>query len=85
MSNIALALSRIAEDQARARVVRRELAMLRAAQPHLSGIPARHNLARIKSHTDELNTLAILIDLTERLGADELARCEAAAIEDVAA
>jgi hypothetical protein len=81
MSNILTALSRIKQDYARADVVRRELAMLRAAQPHLRGIPARHNLARIAAHTDELNTLAMLIELTDRMGADELARCDAAAME----
>jgi hypothetical protein len=81
MTNTMTALSRIAEDHARAAVVRRELAMLRAAQPHLRGIPARHNLARIAAHTDELNTLDMLIELTDRIGADELARCDAAAME----
>ena len=81
MSNILTALSNIAQDHARAGVLRRELAMLRAAQPHLRGIPARHNLTRIAAHTDELNTLAVLIELTDRIGADELARCDAAAME----
>ena len=82
MSNILTALSRISQDLRRAAVVRRELAMLRAAQPHLRGIPARHNLTRIAAHADELNTLDMLIELTERIGADELARCDAAAMED---
>lgn len=44
-------------DIERAPALRRELGMLRMAQAHLSGIPARHNAARIAERASELARL----------------------------
>ena len=73
------AITEINQDIARAKVLRRELAMLRSAQSHLRGIPARHNLARIAERADELNTLSFLIDHADRVGVEEVVRCNALA------
>jgi len=73
------AITEINQDIARAKVLRRELAMLRSAQPHLRGIPALHNLTRIAEREDELNTLAFLIEHADRVGVEEVVRCNAMA------
>lgn len=52
-----------AADVARVAVLRREIGMLRQAQSHLSGIPARHNLLRIAERQDLLATLDALVAL----------------------
>lgn len=69
-------ISEINQDIARANVLRREIGMLKQVQPNLSGIPARQNLQRIAEREDELQTLACLIDLTERVGVEDMARHE---------
>ncbi len=63
-------------DKARIQVLRRELSMLRTAQAHLSGIPARHNLQRIAEREDELQTIAYMLSLYER---EDAVYCEACA------
>jgi len=72
----------IANDKARVIRLSRELAMLRKAQQHLSGIPARHNLLRIAEREDELRTLTYLLDLYSH---DDMVYSEVrAALEEVA-
>jgi hypothetical protein len=80
MTNAMNALDGINQDLARSKVLAREIAMLRAAQPNLRGIPARQNLRRISDRQSELESIAYLIELSNRVGADEIARCEAASI-----
>ena len=52
-----------------------ELAVRRNAARHLRGIPARQNAAQI----DLLETQVLLEEIHARVGADEVARCEAMA------
>lgn len=52
-----------AADFARAAELRREIGMLRQAQSHLRGIPARHNARRIAERVDLLGTYETLCRL----------------------
>jgi hypothetical protein len=70
------ALDGINQDLARSKVLAREISMLRAAQLNLRGIPALQNLRRIAERQSELESIAYLIELSDGVGADEIARCE---------
>lgn len=56
------ALTSPAEVQANLAAARKELGMLRAIQPRLSGIPARHNAARIVEKAEVVATLEFHAD-----------------------
>lgn len=73
------AISEINQDNSRAKVLRREIGMLRQVQPNLRGIPAHHNLARIAERESELCTLTFLIDVADRYGLEEIVMCDALA------
>ena len=53
------------QDQARIAQLTKEIGMLRQAQRHLSGIPARHNAIRIAEREDLRATLEILVANSE--------------------
>lgn len=76
MTNAMNALDGINQDLARSKVLAREISMLRAAQLNLRGIPALQNLRRIAERQSELESIAYLIELSDGVGADEIARCE---------
>lgn len=47
---------------ARIETLQREIALLNIAQPHLHGIPARHNTLRLLERAQELETLLYAVD-----------------------
>lgn len=65
------------EDTAeRIAILTREIGMLEQVQPHLHGIPARHNRTRIADRKEQLATWLYVAELERRFGKDEIARCE---------
>jgi hypothetical protein len=81
MAAVAQMFDDAANDKARAKVLTREIGMLKQAQPNLRGIPARHNLIRIEEREDELRSLNFLLALYER---EDVVSCEVkAALESV--
>lgn len=60
---------RLPQDVARAAELRREIGLLSTVQSHLSGIPARQNVARIAERRSVLESLEVLI----RLHSEEVA------------
>lgn len=57
----------VKEAATRVAQLEKELAMLAFAQPHLSGIPARHNMLRIADKADDLRVWQALLDVNQRL------------------
>jgi hypothetical protein len=69
-------LAELEADFARIVELRNLIVACRAAQPHLSGIPARLNRIRIRNIIEELRPLLGCVRLTLSVGIEEMARIE---------